>query len=125
MRENKSEKRIRIEGLLSAGVAPRDIAQREGVSRQRVHQIKLALAEHGFWLEASLDEKQAAMKARITRRAERKDRHDAKVAQLRAEFLARTPQFKPLSTEELLGAARRHLRMVPRTMMPRRGDNGL
>jgi len=53
----------------------------------------------------TLQERQVAMKARIARRA----RHDAKVEQLRAEFLAHTPRFKPLSTEELMRAARRRL----------------
>ena len=53
----------------------------------------------------TLQERQVAMKARIARRA----RHDAKVARLRAEFLARTRRFKPLSTEELMRAARRRL----------------
>jgi hypothetical protein len=55
----------------------------------------------------TLQEEQAAMKSRIARRAERKGQHDARVARLRAELLARTPRFKPLSTEELLRAARR------------------
>jgi len=54
------------------------------------------------------EKRQSAMKSRIARRTERRARHDAKVAQLRAEFLASTQGLKPLSTEELLRAARRH-----------------
>lgn len=37
----KSEKRIRIESLLQAGEPIADIAKSEGLSRQRIHQIKL------------------------------------------------------------------------------------
>lgn len=108
-----SNKRIRIEGLLTPGVAPSDIAKSEGVSRQYVHQVKQRLVNLSTdgGSEPRLQQKQAAMKARIARRAKRRERHDAKVARLRAEFLACTPGFKPLSTDELTRAARQHLRM--------------
>ncbi len=61
------QRRIRIESLLQAGHSPPDIAWAEGVSRQRVHQIKLALAEQHLGDDASV----ASV---MTRRAEQEPR---------------------------------------------------
>lgn len=85
----KSERRLRIESQLAAGVAPADIAYVEGVSRQRVHQIKQGLGDDAS-VKSVMTEPRIGAYSRISR----PQRWKRRPSRAFAEWLAAQAQVK-------------------------------